>query len=174
MASTNFFQLATWGCGILAGILLLTTLVLWLRQSERRFAFFGYTAFSVVLTAGCFALTLTPITRPVVAGAAPYTTVYDQGSNRAVIAVSPDITPAQLELTLRQAASNLFSSGRFSQGSPVLTITARTVVHPAPGISEPIVLGSLQQSLMRRQDPEAHIEIFGGAFDHLEAIRSHS
>ncbi|MEN9246361.1 MAG: Ycf51 family protein [Thermostichales cyanobacterium BF4_bins_65] len=170
----GFFQWATWGCGILAMLLLLTTVVLWLRQSPWRFAFVGYTAFTLVLTAGCFALTLTPITRPVIAGAAPYTTVYDQGANRAVIAVAPDITPEQLELTLRQAASNLFSSGRFAQGSPVLTIEARTVVHPGVGISEPVTLGKLQQLLGRRQDPDAHVEVFLSAFDHVREIRSHS
>ncbi|GAB4216187.1 MAG: Ycf51 family protein [Synechococcales cyanobacterium] len=174
MLSTDWFRVATWGCGGLAGLLLLITLSLWAKQSSWRFAFFGYTAFTVVLTAGCFALTLTPITRPVVAGAIPYTTVHDQGANQAVIVVAPSVTPTQLEATLRQAASNLFSSGRFSQGSPYLVVRARTVLHPAPGISEPLFLGQLQQRMGQRQDPEQQVEIFAKAFDHLQEIRSHS
>ncbi len=122
----SFFASATQvGLGV-AGLLALVTLLAWIRNWPWKFSLVGYTAFTLVLTAGCFALSLGPIFRSRIPGAAPYTTVYDQGAERAVIAVSPDITPEQLILTLKQAASDLASSGRFSTGSPVFTL------QPAP------------------------------------------
>ena len=146
----SFFASATQiGLG-LAGLLAVLTLLAWIRNWPLKFALVGYTAFALVLTAGCFALSLGPIFRSRIPGAAPYTTVYDQGADRAVIAVSPDITPEQLILTLKQAASDLGSPGRFSTGSPVFTLRARTVIHPEPGVSEPLLLGTLQQPLGKR------------------------
>ena len=171
MGTESFFLLAAKICGILAGILGLVTVVAWWRQWPFRFAFFGYTAFMTVLTAGCFALTLTPIIRPPVAGSAPYHTVYDRGANQAVIKVETDISPETLELTLQQAAQKLASSGRFSTGSRLFTLRARTVIHPEPGISVPLYLGQLQQDLGTRQDPDRTIEIFPDAFRQLEAVQ---
>jgi|GEM_PF-215568 len=146
----SFFASATQiGLG-LAGLLAMLTLLAWIRNWPLKFSLVGYTAFALVLTAGCFALSLGPIFRSRIPGAAPYTTVYDQGADRAVIAVSPDIIPEQLILTLKQAASDLGSPGRFSTGSPVFTLQARTVIHPEPGVSEPLLLGTLQQPLGKR------------------------
>ncbi|MGY2726081.1 Ycf51 family protein [Thermostichus sp. OS-CIW-26] len=161
----SFFASATQiGLG-LAGLLAVLTLLAWIRNWPLKFALVGYTAFALVLTAGCFALSLGPIFRSRIPGAAPYTTVYDQGADRAVIAVSPDITPEQLILTLKQAASDLGSPGRFSTGSPVFTLRARTVIHPEPGVSEPLLLGTLQQPLGKRlrtpeeqQQQQIHLE----------------
>jgi hypothetical protein len=161
----SFFASASQvGLGV-AIFLALLTLLAWMRNWPWKFSLVGYTAFTLVLTAGCFALSLGPIFRSRIPGAAPYTTVYDQGAERAVIAVSPDITPEQLILTLRQAASDLASSGRFSTGSPVFTLQARTVIHPEPGVSEPLLLGTLQQPLGKRlrtpeeqQQQQIHLE----------------
>ncbi len=164
-----FFALATQvGLG-LAGLLALLTLLAWLRNWPWKFSLVGYTAFTLVLTGGCFALSLGPIFRSRIPGAAPYTTVYDQGAERAVIAVSPDITPEQLILTLKQAASDLASSGRFSTGSPVFTLQARTVIHPEPGVSEPLLLGTLQQPLGKQQQQQ-QIRLEEEAFARLQKL----
>lgn len=164
----SLFGLATQIFGVLAGILALGTLLAWIRGWGIRFAMVGYTAFALVLTAGSFALTLTPIMQTSIPGAARYTTVYDQGSNQAVIVVAPTIDPETLELTLRQAARNLASSGRFSTGSRLFTLRARTVVHPEPGISRPLYLGQLQQTLGQREDPNLQIQIDPSGFEELQ------
>ncbi|MFS8885359.1 Ycf51 family protein [Synechococcus sp. H70.2] len=163
-----FASAAQVGLGV-AGLLALLTLLAWLRNWPWKFSLVGYTAFTLVLTAGCFALSLGPIFRSRIPGAAPYTTVYDQGAERAVIAVSPDITPEQLILTLKQAASDLASSGRFSTGSPVFTLQARTVIHPEPGVSEPLLLGTLQQPLGKQQQQQ-QIRLEEEAFARLQKL----
>ncbi len=163
----SLFQLATQIFGGLSLVLALVTLVAWIRGWGIRFAMVGYTAFAVVLTVGSFALTLGPIMQTSIPGAARYTTVYDQGANRAVIAVSDSITPETLELTLQQAARNLVSSGRFSTGSRTFTLRARAVVHPQEGVTRPLYLGELQQALGQRQDPDQKIQIFTEGFEEL-------
>ncbi len=171
----SFFASATQiGLG-LAGLLAVLTLLAWIRNWPLKFSLVGYTAFMLVLTAGCFALSLGPIFRSRIPGAVHYTTVYDQGADRAVIAVSPNITPEQLLLTLRQAASDLASSGRFSTGTSLFTLQARTVIHPEAGISVPLLLGTLQQPLgMRlRTDEELErqqIRLEEAAFAQLSAL----
>ena len=117
---------------------------------------------------GLFSLSLVPLSRTVIPGAARYTLVYDNGSNQAVIATSPDITPTQLEATLRQAASNLYSYGRMGAGgNNSLTIRARTVLHPEPGISTPVYLGKVERTLVTREDPQMLVEVFLDKFPQL-------
>lgn len=152
---------------ILAGVLFLLTLWMWIRQSEWRFAFVGYTAFTVVLSAGLWALSLGPIVRTSIPGAGRYTVVYDRGSDRAAIAVSNSITPEDLEPTLLQAASNLYSSGRYSSDTDTLTIRARTVIHPKSGVTEALELGRVTRSLARRSDPTLQVDINTAAFERL-------
>lgn len=151
----------------MAVVLLLATIILWVRQSKWRFAFVGYSAFTIVLTAGLWALSLGPIVRTSIPGAARYTVVYDRGSDRASIAVSQDITPEQLELTLLQASSNLYSSGRYSTDTNTLTIRARAVLHPEEGVTEALELGRITRSLGRREDPEQQVTLNDEAFDRL-------
>jgi hypothetical protein len=124
-----------------------------------RFRLVGATGFLVVLTSGLFALGLVPFSRTVVPGAVKFTTVYDSGAAQAVIAVSPTITASELDATLRQAANDLFSPGRLSRGEDKLTIRARTVLHPAPGISEPVYLGQIRRSLFERDDQQMVVEL---------------
>jgi len=112
-----------------------------------RFKAVGYTGFLGVLTAGLFALSLTPLTRPKVEGAKPYEVVFDRGRGRVVIAVDPKITPDQLNLTLQQARSQLFSSGRRGGASEKLLITARTIISIKPGLSQIVPLGQIEVSV---------------------------
>lgn len=126
-----------------------------------RFRLVGATGFMVVLTAGLFSLGLVPFTRTVVPGAVRFFTVYDSGATQAVIVVPSSITESQLTATLQQAANDLFSPGRLSRGeNNQLTIRARTVLHPAEGVSEPLYLGQVKRSLFERDDEQMTIEVF--------------
>ncbi|MBW4660147.1 MAG: Ycf51 family protein [Drouetiella hepatica Uher 2000/2452] len=125
-----------------------------------RFRLVGITGFSIVLTVGLFALSVVPFTRTVVPGAVRFLTVYDSGADQAVIVVSSTITESELDATLRQAASDLFSVGRLSRGRQQLTIRARAVVHPEPGLTQPLILGQVKRSLFDRKDDQMEIEIF--------------
>ena len=163
----SLFATAARYCLILAGVLGFMTVVLWVRQIKWRFAFFGYTAFTLLLAAGLAALSLAPIVRTTIPGTAPFSTVFDDNSAKAAIAVSPSITPDQLDPTLRQAAANLYSYGRFSPTTRTLTIRARAIVHPEPGISLPIYVGQVQRSMEMRDDPDMTIDIDSSAFAQL-------
>lgn len=138
-----------------AALTLLSFLVKW----GIRFRLVGVTGFMIVLTSGLFALSLVPFTRTVIPGAVRFSTVYDSGAAQAVIAVPPTITATELDATLRQAANDLFSPGRLSRGENLLTIRARTVLHPEPGVSQPLYLGQIRRSLYVRDDDQMMIEL---------------
>lgn len=132
-----------------------------------RFNLVGVTGFMVVLSVGLFTLSLIPFTRTTIEGAAPFSVVYDNGSTQAVIAVSPDITESELDLTLQQAASNLYSYGRLGLGDAKLTIRARTIVHPNDSVSKPVYLGQVKRSLSEREDENMEITIDSEKFDQI-------
>jgi hypothetical protein len=111
-----------------------------------RFRLVGVAGFMLVLTGGLFALGLVPIVHTIVPGAVRFSLVFDNGANQVVIAVSPEITESQLTATLRQAATDhLFTYSRLGRdGQPVL-LRARTLLHPEPGVSQPVYLGQAQR-----------------------------
>ncbi len=150
---TQWAGILTLVCAILAGIGFVC-------KWGIRFRLVGTTGFMLVLTAGLFALSLVPITRVTIPGAVRYVVVYDNGANQAVISVPNGITASELEATLQQAASDLYSLGRGSQNDAKLTIRARTILHPKPGISQLLTLGQVQRSLGQRNDPDMKIEIY--------------
>jgi hypothetical protein len=161
-----FGQLAQ-GMGIFVLACALVTGLAAARQWSWRYRMVGVTLFSVVLVVGLFSLSFEPITRSTVTGAMPFKVVYDRFGAAATIAIAPTITPEQLELTLRQASNNLFSSGRNTQGAKNLTIYARTVIHPQPGLSKPVYLGLVRRSMTLRNDPNVEVEIFLDKFTDL-------
>ncbi len=132
-----------------------------------RFRLVGITGFMAVLTTGIFALSLAIYTRPNVPGALHYSRIFDTASSQVVIVVPPTVTEPQVEATLRQAAIDLYSPGRMTQGEPLLTIRLRTNVHPEPGVSEPLYLGEIQRSLAVREDADATIKIYRENFARL-------
>jgi hypothetical protein len=133
-----------------------------------RFRLIGVTGFMLVLTAGLFTLSLTPLTRVVIPGAVKYSRVYDNGATQAVITIPSTITPTELEATLRQAASDLFSYGRLGMpGENQLTIRARTNIHTEPGVTLPLYLGKVKRSLSAREDTQMTIEIYQDKFAQL-------
>lgn len=125
-----------------------------------RFRLVGATGFMVVLTAGLFTLGVIPFTRTTIPGAVRFSTVFDSGAAQAVIVVPPTITEPELTATLQQAAGDLFSMGRLSRGEDLLTIRARTVLHPQVGVSAPLILGQVKRSLSVRDDENMTIELF--------------
>lgn len=136
------------------------TVLGWLFKWGIRFRLVGVTGFMGVLTGGIFALSLGLNPRAEIPGAVRYSRVYDTGAAQVVIAVPPDISADGLEATLRQAAADIYSSGRMAQGRPTMTIRARTIVHPRPGVSHVVYLGEVQRSLAVRNDEQMTITVF--------------
>jgi hypothetical protein len=155
----NLITIAQWAGIATIGFAVLAVLG-FILQWGVRFRLVGVTGFMLVLTAGIFALSLGLYSVPVVPGAVHYSTVYDTGANQVVIAVPPKITESELEATLQQAANNLFSYGRLGGKDEQMIVRARTVLHPEPGVAQPLYLGQVQRSLSRREDDQMSIEIY--------------
>ena len=159
-STANFLQYTQWS-GIATIVFAVLTILAFIVQWGFRFRLVGATGFMLVLTGGLFSLSLVPLSRTVIPGAVKYTLVYDNGSNQTVIAIAPEITHTQLEATLRQAASNLYSYGRLgSGGNKELTVRARTIIHPEIGLSVPLYLGQVNRTLVSREDPEMLVEVY--------------
>lgn len=139
----EFLEATKWAAGgtlVLAVITILAFLLGW----GIRFRLVGATSFAAVLTGGLLGLSFQPFSQTVIPGAVNYATVYDSGASQVVIAVPADITPDQLDATLRQAASNLFKPYRLGLPGETTTIRARTIVHRPDGISDLLYLGQVQ------------------------------
>lgn len=166
LTTANFLTVAQWSgifglvCGALA---LLAFLFKW----GIRFRLVGITGFMGVLTAGLFVLGVVPLTHPVVPGAIHFSVIYDNGGPQAVIALPPKITETELDATLRQAASDLFSYGRLGDAENNLTVRARTVIHPKPGVSKPLFLGEIKRSLTTRDEAKVVVNIYSESFAQL-------
>ncbi|BAZ82682.1 MAG: Ycf51 family protein [Sphaerospermopsis sp.] len=170
--TADFLQYTQWS-GIATIAFAVLTILAFILKWGIRFRLVGTTGFMIVLTAGLFSLSLVPLSRTVIPGAVKYTLVYDNGSNQAVIATTPEITPEELEATLRQAASNLYSYGRLGAGgNNQLTIRARTIIHPEPGISIPVYLGKVERTLVTRADPEMSVEVYLDKFAQLPEAKA--
>lgn len=157
--TADFLNLAQWS-GVATLVFAALTVLSFILKWSGRFRLVGATGFLGVLTGGLFALTLGPLTRTVVPGAARFTRVYDNGATQVVIAVPPQIAESKLEATLRQAASDLYSYGRLGQDKDELTIRVRTIIHPESGVSKPLYLGQVKRSLSKRDDDKMAIELY--------------
>lgn len=168
MFSTDDFARYTQWSGIATLIFAFITIVGFIFKWGIRFRLAGATGFMLVVTGGLFPLSLAPITRTVIPGAIRYTLVFDNGASQAVIAIPPKVTVSELDATLRQAASDLFSYGRLgSREDNRLTIRARTILHPEPGLSVPLYLGQVKRSLSSREDNVMEIDIYEDNFAKL-------
>lgn len=159
ITTAEFLKAAQW-VGILTLLFAAITVLGFIRKWGIRFRLVGATGFLGVVTGGLFALGLAPITRTVVEGAVRFSVVYDNGATQTVIAVPPQISESELQATLRQAASDLYSFGRLGRNEDKLTIRARTIIHPEPGISKPLYLAQVKRSLANRNDEQMAIEIY--------------
>jgi hypothetical protein len=167
LTTANFLQYTQWS-GIATLAFAALAVLAFILKWGIRFRLVGTTGFMLVLTGGLFALSIVPLSRAVIPGAAKYTLVYDNGSTQAVITTSPKITPTQLEATLRQAASNLFSYGRSgTRENDKLTVRARIIIHPEAGVSVPVYLGEAKRSLVSHQNSPVTVEIYTDKFAQL-------
>lgn len=158
LTTDNFLTIAQW-VGIITLLFAVITVLGFIFKWGIRFRLVGITGFLGVLTAGLFTLSLTPLTRSVIPGAIRYSRVYDDGGTQVVIAVPPTITDSQLQATMRQAASDLFSLGRFGKENQLI-IRVRTNIHPEVGMTKPLYLGQVKRSLSQRNDEQMEIETF--------------
>ena len=160
MFEIDLFTCAKW-LGIGTVVALLLTIVAFIVGWGFRFRLVGVTSFMGVLAAGFFALGLGLFPHAEIPGAERYALVYDNGANQAVVAVSPEIEKSAIEPTLIQAASDLYSYGRTGTGgNDRFIIKLRTVLHPEPGVSQPLFLGTAERSIRQRSSNDIEIEIF--------------
>lgn len=167
MISTADFLLASKWAGIATLVFAALVVVGFIFKWGIRFRLVGVTGFMGVLTGGLFALALGLFTHTTIPGAVHYSVVYDNGATQVAIAVPANITETELEATLRQAAANLFSYGRLGGSASNLTIRARTILHPEPGVSQPMYLGEVKQSLANRESSGLAIKIYQENFAQL-------
>jgi hypothetical protein len=125
-----------------------------------------------VLTGGVLGLGLGLFNRTEIPGAVRYVRVFDNGAREIVIAVTPEINQPQLEATLQQAASDLFSPGRVGRSDQFLTIRARALIHPEPGVSEPVYLGEVKRSIYNREDNKLQIQVFPDRLGRVQEYQS--
>jgi hypothetical protein len=159
LTNLNFGNYLQWS-GILTLVFLLITILAFFLGWGFRFRLVGVTSFMAVLTVGLFGLGLGLFTRTEIPGAVPFSRVYDNGGNQVVIVVPPSITSDEVQATLEQAANDYFSSGRLGDQKSQLTIRVRAVIHPEPGMSQPLYLGQVKRSLAVRGDNNLEIELF--------------
>ncbi len=157
---TDIATYALWsGYGTIACLVI--TVIAFIAGWGFRFRLVGVTSFMGVLTAGIFALSLGLFSHTEIPGAVRYSLIYDNGANRAVIAVSPNIETSAIEPTLRQAAIDLYSYGRTgTNGNDRFTVGLRTVLHPETGVSQPLFLGQATRSLSVRDESNLEVEVF--------------
>lgn len=168
MLTTADFLTASKWVGITTLVIAALTVLGFILKWGIRFRLVGVTGFMGVLTAGLFTLGLIPFTRTTIPGAAKFSLVYDNGGTQVVIAVPPSITTPQLQATMLQAASDLFSYGRQGREEQ-LTIRVRTNIHPETGITKPLFLGQIKRSLSNRNDEKMEIKLFP---ENLEQLNS--
>jgi Protein of function (DUF2518) len=146
ISTADFLKYCQWS-GIVTLAFAVVTIVALVLKWGFKYRLVGATGFMGVLTAGLFALSLVPIVHSNVPGAQHYSLIYDNGSDRATIVVQTPISETGLDATLRQAAADLYSYGRSGAEERQLKVRARTVIHPRPGVSQPLVLGEVTRSL---------------------------
>jgi hypothetical protein len=165
--TSDFLQYTQWS-GIATLVFVALTILAFILKWGIRFRLVGVSGFMLVVTGGLFALSIAPLSRTVIPGAVRYRLVYDNGATQTVIQIPPEISRTQLEATLRQAASDLYSYGRQgTQADNQLTIRARTVIHPQPGLSVPLYIGEIKRSLAQREDSQMVSEIYEDKFAQL-------
>jgi hypothetical protein len=171
LSTAELLNYSKW-CGLLtlvfAGITVLGFIFKW----GIRFRLVGVTAFMGVLTGGVLGLGLGLFNRTEIPGAVRYVRVFDNGAREIVIAVTPEINQPQLEATLQQAASDLFSPGRVGRSDQFLTIRARALIHPEPGVSEPVYIGEVKRSIYNREDNKLQIQVFPDRLGRVQEYQS--
>lgn len=155
------------GAAILTGLAFLLAIAGFLFQWGIRFRLVGVTAFLGVITLSIFALSLGLFQYAAVPGAVPYSLVFDNAQSNVAIVVPADITREQTEATLRQAALNLSPYGRLGGPDGKLHIRARVVLHPEPGLTQPLYLGEARKLPGDRRAEQLEIDLYDDSFQQL-------
>ncbi|ELS03064.1 Protein of function (DUF2518) [Xenococcus sp. PCC 7305] len=164
---TDFLTYSIWS-GYLTIAFLVLTLIAWVAGWGFKFRLVGVTSFMGVITASIFALSLGLFSHTTIPGAARYSLVFDNGFNKAVIIVPPDIKKSAIAPTLRQAAVDLSTYGRTGTiGNDQFTIAIRTVVHPQDNLSIPLYLGQAKKSFFATDNEDITIQIFENNLNQL-------
>ena len=129
MFSTEQLQTYALWSGYLTIFAAVLALLGWFLQWGIRFRLVGITGFMGVLTGGLFALSLGLYTRPSIPDAVRFSRIFDTGGTDVVISVAPNLTETQLRATLQQAALDLYSPGRLSQGTDKMKLRFGTLNH---------------------------------------------
>ena len=159
MLSTADFLVYTKWMAIATLVGAVVTGLAFLFQWGIRFRLVGITGFMGGLVGGLFALSLAPFSHGFVPGSTKFSLVYDNGGNQLVIAVAPEITESQLTATIQQASDKFFSYGRLGGSSSVLLVRARTIIHPEPGVSQPLFLGEMRHQAVANADAGSEIRL---------------
>ncbi len=169
---TDIITYSIWS-GYATIALFVLTIIAWIAGWGFRFRLVGVTSFMGVITASIFALSLGLFTHTTIPGAARYSLVYDNGFNKAVIVVPPEIEKSAIAPTLRQAAADLFTYGRTgTNGNDQFTIAMRTVLHPQDNVSRPLYLGQVKRSFTIRDNEDITIQVFENNLSQLAAAKS--
>lgn len=170
ISTTDLLIIAQW-LGVTTVVLGALTTLAFIAGWDWRFRLVGVTSFMGVLTGSFFGLGVSLYPRITVEGAERFNVVYDNGGSQIVIALPAQaISPETLTATLKQAAYDSYSPGRFgSSADEKMTVRARAVVHREPGVSEPLLLGEVKRSMALQEDENLEIEIFSQNLAQLSA-----
>jgi hypothetical protein len=125
-----------------------------------KFRLVGITGFMIVMTVGLFGLSFGLSPRAAFPGAVRYAVIYDNSTNQAVIAVANrKLTTEAAEATLKQAATDLYSFGRVGDADGNMHIRMRSILHPQPGVSEPLYLGEAKRNLTSRDGAQLEVVV---------------
>ncbi len=139
-----------------------------------RFRLVGVTSFMGVLAGSFFGLGVSLYPRIAVEGAERFSVVYDGGGSQIVVAVpAKAISEETVEATLKQAAYDSFSPGRFGEtATEKMNIRLRTVIHQDGGASELLLLGQVKRSMSVREDENMEFEVYPENLAQLPEIAS--
>ena len=166
ISTAEFFQASQWA-GIATLAFAALAVLAFIFKWGIRFRLVGVTGFMGVLTGGLFALALGLFSHTTIPGAIRYSLIYDNGAALASIALPPNITETELDATLRQAAADLFSYGRLNGPNNGFILRARTIIHPEPGVSQPLYLGEATVALADGENQNLAIKIYQENFAQL-------
>ncbi len=155
------------GAAILTGLALVLAIAGFIFNWGIRFRLVGITAFMGVVTISIVGLSLGLFERTEVPGAVRYTLVFDNAGDNVVIVVPQDITREQTRATLRQAAIDVSPFGRLGGNDGKIHLRARAVLHPEPGLTQPLYLGEARKLPTDQQAEQIEIELYEDSFQQL-------
>ena len=108
-----------------------------------RFRLVGVSSFTLLLSASCWAFSVSYTPTVKVDGALRVPVVFDNGDDLVVAQASVDFPPEAVAPTLEQLALNVRPGGR---SSAVVSVRLRQLQPAGDGASRPIILGELERS----------------------------